>query len=341
VTRAHVITGSFGAGKTTAIRTLMSGKPPDELWIVVLNEFTDAGIDAITVAQAARGQYDVRMVAGGCLCCVGELEFTRQLHDILKVQRPTRILIEPSGAGHAADIVDALGGYAAQGALSLDSVVCLVDALDAVRIDATHPVTEWSQIQAADVLLLSKPDLAGEAQRQAFTDICAVQFPTKAFIGECLNGALPPAALQAFERPTAFSLLEPPQQPATPVTLPFDVLGLPGSETQLQQLGLWGIQWRLPGELTFARSIVEPRVQWLNQAYGNWLRRMKAVLRTGPGPSWLLQSHSTMGGQQLSSEYTGYRRDSRLELVLGSAPTEALLDEWRRMLRDAANAPRR
>jgi len=69
VTRAHVITGSFGSGKTTAIRRLMAQKPEGELWVVILNEFTDAGIDALQVAQSARGKYDVRLVAGGCLCC--------------------------------------------------------------------------------------------------------------------------------------------------------------------------------------------------------------------------------------------------------------------------------
>jgi G3E family GTPase len=55
ITRSHVITGSFGAGKTTAIRWLMGNKPESELWIVILNEFTDAGLDALSVAEAARG----------------------------------------------------------------------------------------------------------------------------------------------------------------------------------------------------------------------------------------------------------------------------------------------
>jgi len=93
MTRAHVITGSFGAGKTTAIRWLMSQKPRDELWVVILNEFTDAGLDALSVAQAAHGAVDVRLVAGGCLCCVGELEFGKQVRDILRNLRPTRLLI--------------------------------------------------------------------------------------------------------------------------------------------------------------------------------------------------------------------------------------------------------
>jgi G3E family GTPase len=169
MTKAHVITGSFGSGKTTAIRWLMAHKPEHELWMVILNEFTDAGLDAVSVAAAARGRYDVRLVAGGCLCCVGELEFSQQLRDILRNFKPARLLIEPSGAGHAADIVDTLGIYETQQALHLDSVICLVDALDANRILHTRSPHEWSQIQSADVLLLSKPDLAGEPERQAFT----------------------------------------------------------------------------------------------------------------------------------------------------------------------------
>ena len=207
VTRAHVITGSFGAGKTTAIRRLMAHKPETELWVVILNEFTDAGLDAVSVAQAARGRYDVRLVAGGCLCCVGELEFSQQLRDILRNFKPARLLIEPSGAGHAADIVDTLSIYETQQALRLDSVICLVDALDAPRIVHTRSPTEWSQIQSADVLLLSKPDLAGEPERRAFDGIAAAQYPAKRYVGSCRHGELPPEALEKFERSAAFTLL--------------------------------------------------------------------------------------------------------------------------------------
>jgi G3E family GTPase len=338
MTRAHVITGSFGAGKTTAIRWLMANKPQDELWIVVLNEFTEAGIDALSVAQAARGTYDVRLVAGGCLCCVGELEFSQQLRDILRNFKPARLLIEPSGAGHAADIVDALSVYERQKALSLDSVICLVDAQDAPRILDRRPVNDWSQIQSADVLLLSKPDLASPAERAAFEAIAAEQYPAKALVGECSHGQLPPAALACFEREPRFSLLEGPALGAgfsrkAPVSTAFEIAGLSGSETQLAQLDHWGAQWTLPGELVFARVVLEPRLQWLLETYQGWLRRMKAVFHTGRGPSWLIQSH----GRGLATEDSAYRRDSRLEIVLTAAPTEAFLNEWRQLLRDAVN----
>jgi G3E family GTPase len=335
MTRTHVITGSFGAGKTTAIRWLMSHKPENELWVVILNEFTDVGLDALSVAQAARGRYDVRLVAGGCLCCVGELEFGKQLRDILRNLKPMRLLIEPSGAGHAADIVDELATYEAQRALTLDSVICLIDPLDAGRILLDREGNEWSQVQSADVLLMSKPDLAGPHDRQSFDQIAAAQYPVKRYLGSCSEGVLPPEALQHYSRSPYFSLVRDADPATPPVTIEFAIQGLRGMETQLSQLGLWAVTWTLPRELTFSRVVIEPRLNWLLGAYQGWLRRFKAVFRTGPGPSWLIQSH----GRGLSGEDSAYRRDSRVEIVLTAQPTEDFLDAWRGMLWDAALAP--
>ena len=336
MTHVHVITGSFGAGKTTAIRRLMAHKPEDELWVVILNEFTDAGLDALNVAQSARGSYDVRLVAGGCLCCVGELEFGKQLRDILRQLQPFRLLIEPSGAGHAADIVDELATYEAQRALTLDSVVCLVDALDCTRILRDRQANEWSQIQAADVLLMSKSDLAGPAERQAFAAIDAAQYPVKRHVGVIAGGELPAAALLPYARTPGFSLVRQADPGAPPQTVPFPVAGFTGSETRVGRLGLWAVSWLLPRELTFSRVVMEPRLAWMTEAYQGALRRFKAVFRTGPGPSWLVQSH----GRGLVGEDSAYRRDSRLEILMTSQPTEDFLDGWRTMLRDAALEPR-
>lgn len=334
MTRVHVITGSFGAGKTTAIRWLMRNKPAAELWVVILNEFTDAGIDSLNVAQAAQGSFDVRLVAGGCLCCVGELEFGKQLRDILRDLKPARLLIEPSGAGHAADIVDVLSMYERRGALQLDSIVCLIDPIDAERIVRVRPDTEWSQIQSADALLLSKPDLAQDAERAAFAAIAAAQYPLKRYVGTCSHGELPPQVLEPFAREAAFSLLGEHSDTAYE-RCPFEIGGLSGSEAHARLLGLWAVQWQLPGELTFARVVLEPQLRWQLDAHQGLLRRMKGVFRTGPGPSWLVQG--TAHG--LATEDSAHRRDSRIELVLTAAPTQEFLDHWRRLLRDAANPP--
>jgi G3E family GTPase len=332
MTHAHVITGSFGAGKTTAIRKLMSHKAERELWVVILNEFSAAGLDALSVAEAARGSYDVRQIAGGCLCCVGELEFGKQLRDILRHLQPVRLLIEPSGAGHAADIVDELAKYEAQRALTLDSVVCLVDAQDAVRISQSRDANEWSQIQSADVLLMSKADLARAPEREAFDAIAAAQYPAKEHVGVCQNGELPAAAMRTYARAPRLSLLRETDVSAPPVTVAFPIGGFEGSETRASRLGLWAVSWQLPRELTFARVMIEPRLTWMHEAYGGALRRFKAVFRTGPGPSWLVQSH----GRGMTGEDSAYRRDSRIEILLTGPPSEDFLDAWRGMLRDAA-----
>ena len=76
----------------------------------------------------------MRLVAGGCLCCIGEQDFGRQLGDILQNLRPARLLIEPSGAGHSSEIVDQLARHEAAGRLTLDSVTCLIDPLDLARL---------------------------------------------------------------------------------------------------------------------------------------------------------------------------------------------------------------
>lgn len=334
MTRAHIITGSFGAGKTTAIRWLMSQKPENELWVVILNEFTEAGLDALRVAESARGHYDVRLVAGGCLCCVGEIDFGKQLKDILRALKPTRLLIEPSGAGHAADIVDQLAIYESQQALSLDSIVCLVDPLDAARILNTREANEWSQIQSADVLLMSKADVAEPSQRESFAAIASAQYPSKEYVGTCSSGMLPPEAMLAYRRRASFSLVRE-DAVASPAAAKFSIAGLDGSEIQLSQLGLWAICWTLPRELTFSRVVIEPRVRWLLEAYQPWIKRFKAVFRTGPGPSWFIQSH----GRGLSGEDSAYRRDSRMEIVMEGKPTEDFLEAWRALLREAAIAP--
>ena len=108
------------------------------------------------------------------------------------------------------------------------------------------------------------------------------------------------------------------------------------TETQLQALGFWAVQWLLPRELTFSRAVLEPRLNWLLETSHGWLRRMKGVFRTGMGPSWLIQA----SGAGLTGEDSAFRRDSRIEVVLSAAPTPQFLESWRAVLHDAANPPR-
>ena len=172
-----VVAGPLGSGKTTALTQLVSGKPATENWVVLLNEFTDAGIDALTVASAASGPFGVGLVPGGCLCCAGEADFRRNLNELVTTTRPDRILVEPSGLGHPAGIIDELLAHQAAGRISLDLIIGLLAPEDLVRVDSDEITRAVAEI--ADVLLLSKSDLARPADLAAFDAFVATLFPAK------------------------------------------------------------------------------------------------------------------------------------------------------------------
>src|SRR5688500_14976207 len=102
----NIITGFLGVGKTTAILHLLKHKPQHERWAVLVNEFGEVGIDGslLTGASAADGDIFIREVPGGCMCCAAGLPMQIALNRLLSKARPHRVLIEPTGLGHPAEI---------------------------------------------------------------------------------------------------------------------------------------------------------------------------------------------------------------------------------------------
>ena len=208
---AWVITGPLGCGKTTLIAGLLAAKPADEHWAVLLNEFTDAGIDALTVAAAARGPFDVRLIPGGCLCCAGEADFRRTLQELVAGPRPARIIVEPSGIGHPAGIVEELLAHQAAGGIRLEGVLGLVDPASLAEGTSTDDASVRDErdelalatAEIADVLALAKADLATPAQIAAFESRAAALFPAKRRIGQVMQGRVPADLLEALRAEVA------------------------------------------------------------------------------------------------------------------------------------------
>jgi len=208
---AWVVTGPLGCGKTTLIAGLLADKPADEHWAVLLNEFTDAGIDALTVAAAARGPFDVRLIPGGCLCCAGEADFRRTLQELVAGPRPARIIVEPSGIGHPAGIVEELLAHQAAGGIRLEGVLGLVDPASLAEGTSTDDASVRDErdelalatAEIADVLALAKADLATPAQITAFESRAAALFPAKRRIGQVMQGRVPADLLEALRAEVA------------------------------------------------------------------------------------------------------------------------------------------
>jgi G3E family GTPase len=334
----NIITGALGAGKTTAIARLLADKPPEQSWLVILNEFTDTGIDTLTLAAAARGAYDVRMIPGGCLCCTGEEDFRRQLSGVLALpptQWPARILIEPSGIGHPGAIVDELRVFERGGALRLMSTIALLDA-------TTH--TDWSmldsmaqsQVDAADVVLLSKADRVDAVARERFATWAQGLFPAKRLIGYSEQGALPalalapPAAEFSFAmpvRPSLHQLARAPQQyselhiheHAPQVVMRQVQLSVASVQAKVQQLlGREACGWMIPNSVLFdveqLQALLSDETAWRG------VERFKAILRTDVNNWYLLQRWS---GQSAMSE-CNWRQDSRIEVQMA----ESVAVDW-------------
>lgn len=337
----RVLTGPLGCGKTTAIAALLAAKPPEENWVVLLNEFTDAGIDALTVAAAARGAYDIRLVPGGCLCCTGEADFRRTLRELIDVVQPARILVEPSGIGHPTGIVEELLAHESAGQLQLETVVALIDPDRLAHlIDGSAHEELQAAVDIADVLVLSKADLASAETTQQFAIFAAGLYPPKRMTAHSVRGEIPAAVWQPLPTPRAAASTarveshhpisghghEHGESEQSEVAVGTVTLPQGGERQSYFAVRRHGARWRFPRQHAFSRARL---LAALGSAFADWapelgrVERIKAVVRVGED-EWLLVQRA---GEALSVESSAWRRDNRLE-VLCAADTPWQPEAW-------------
>jgi len=330
-----VVTGPLGCGKTTLLARLLAGKPAAENWVVLLNEFTDAGIDTLTVAAAARGAFDVRLVPGGCLCCAGEADFRRNLQQLVDELRPDRILVEPSGIGHPGGIVDELLAHQAAGSLKLEAVIGLLGPHDLARV--TDEETVRAVVEIADVLLMSKADLADAGHQQQFWQLVTGSFPPKRAAACIERGEIDDELRQilaggAVELPIGYDGRIPSRPTAHADQLRHaahhhdiatdGVMVGDGERRVFSVLGRAGVRWSFPRSVSFAESRLMAALL-AEHALSKSIERLKAVLRVGED-DWLLLQRV---GDQLHMQPTAWRRDNRIELQ-GREGAELDVEAW-------------
>lgn len=151
-----LVTGFLGAGKTTAIRHWLRQRPAAERWAVLVNDFGVLSVDAAAFEDVA-----VFEVAGGCACCAAAVAMRATLGRILRRGPWDRILMELSGLGHPATLVDGLREASRGTPLRVEGVVAVIDArrpgpwLDA---DGPHAELARAQVDCADAVVLNRLD---------------------------------------------------------------------------------------------------------------------------------------------------------------------------------------
>ncbi|SDL74129.1 GTPase, G3E family [Franzmannia pantelleriensis] len=311
----HVITGFLGSGKSSLIRHLVAHKPAGERWAIVINEFGQVGIDQAMFES--RDDVVVKGLPGGCLCC--QLAFVLQaaLVNLIRRERPDRLIVEPSGLGHPAGLLDMLRGEAFESVLDVREIVTLLDPrrLDDPR--AREHETFRDQLLMADAVALTMTDLSTAAQRcEAYRYVDAM-WPPKRWVDEAPHGRLSPSLLlgaPATSLSQAGTAVSTHHQPPPTVTLDEYAYrepapGRPCLETG-ESLGHASLGWRWHVADTFSLDALTQLLDGLDRDL-----RVKAVWHTDAG--WWLFNRSN-GRSELSP--TAWRRDSRLELI-GEAGT--------------------
>ncbi|OEY65349.1 CobW family GTP-binding protein [Marinobacter sp. X15-166B] len=267
-----LVLGFLGVGKTTAIAELLKQKPSHEVWAVLVNEFGEVGIDGALLQE--QGAF-VHEVPGGCMCCVAGLPMQVGLNRLIRQARPDRLLIEPTGLGHPAQVLATLTGEHYRNVLELGPVLCLVDPrrLEEPRVLAS--VQFQDQVATADILVANKTDVCDAAQLAHFDAWAARVSPAKRAVFHTREGRLDLAWLEgasALNRvATPESHLHPQPATAAPVTqASWQVLTNEGQ-------GYFSVGWRLPA------SIVLDERGLLTLVGEAGFARFKAVVRTSAG----------------------------------------------------------
>jgi len=297
-----VVTGFLGVGKTTAMLDLLENRPHGERWAVLVNEFGEVGIDGAVLH--AGGGFAVREVAGGCICCSGRLHLRVALTRLLREVRPDRLLIEPTGLGHPAGIIDTLRDEWLAQALDVRATLCLVDPRQFANPSVSGTPAYQDQLNLADVLIANKTDLASAEQLEAFLAFAAQLYPSKLAVAETRHGKLDPAWLDLDprrDRAAAFPDAHHGHAHTEPAT------GAIGRR-ESAGLGSFACGWVFPPETVFNRQ----RLQALFAGFDgvNGLQRAKGVFRTGR--EWVLGNWTPDGAEFRA---IAYRRDSRVELI--------------------------
>jgi cobalamin biosynthesis protein CobW len=214
-----VITGFLGSGKTTLIRHLMTNANGKKLAVLV-NEFGSEGVDGEILKSCAGAncpEENIVELANGCICCTVADDFIPTIENLLARRvRPDHILIETSGLALPKPLLKAFDWPQIRSRITVDGVIALADAeavasgrfapnpaaVEAQRaadqsLDHETPLSEVfeDQVACADIVLLTKADLAGEAGLAAAKRAIAAETPRPVPMLPVTDGAIDPRVI--------------------------------------------------------------------------------------------------------------------------------------------------
>lgn len=298
----HLILGFLGVGKTTAILDLMQRRPEGERWAVLVNEFGEVGVDG---ALMESGGVAVREVPGGCMCCVAGLPMQVALNELIRREKPDRLLIEPTGLGHPSQVIDTLTGGGYEGVLELSSRLCLVDPRRLAEERVLNNVHFRDQAAVADVLVANKCDLCSGADLERFREWAGAFDPPKSLVAETHHGHLELAWLTRPQRDRAASDPHAHHHHHAPErNEPTPLAEQPWQQSSNEGDDHYSCGWRMAPAYCFDYRALTAFCHG-----GDW-QRIKGVMRTEQG--WIALNRA---GDALSEAVVAPVSENRLEII--------------------------
>jgi G3E family GTPase len=159
-----VLTGFLGSGKTTLLNRILTESHGQRI-AVIENEFGEIGVDQELVINAEEEIFELN---NGCICCTVRGDLIRILGNLItRRDKFDRIVLETTGLANPGPVAQTF--FVDEGIrkeFALDGIVTMVDAL---HFDAQFEESEETRTQVAfaDVIVLNKTDLVGEAALDA------------------------------------------------------------------------------------------------------------------------------------------------------------------------------
>jgi G3E family GTPase len=169
-----LITGFLGSGKTSLVIKLAEAAASRQQRVAILiNEIGEIGIDDQLLRQL---DLNVWEMVNGCICCTLSADLVTTLEQLDRDYDAQVVLLEPSGAAEPGNILRALPFYKGSPLESIRSI----SVLDPLRFPELFQVMTpllTKQIAHAELLLITKADLATEAQLDQTREIASQQNP--------------------------------------------------------------------------------------------------------------------------------------------------------------------
>lgn len=308
--KVTLVCGLLGSGKTSTLQNLIQQKPENEHWAVLINDFGLSSIDSSLLKQQALSLFEL---PGGCICCSAQRPLAQALAKISQLKTLDRLLIEPSGLAHPAQIIDTLKKTVYCRPMHLESTLCVLDLKRFSPTIYQKSALLRDFIQLADVLLLTRCDQLAPSALSELTDFLSQKVLGKPHIQAAEFGKIPFSTLKLKADRPPFLFLQAQNTPQQPGLVEDLVSQLPKvKQSQILHSNTQAFSWIFEPEVLFIR----PQLKTFFAEPPLGLIRAKGLLRTGN--NW--QLINWVNGE-LTFKDQAWRADNRLELLFDHPAT--------------------